>query len=85
MNCYIYYVRTQRLYADTLTINEWKMLNFFKEGKTESHLVVLQSVSECFKDDAGGALRRVWMGQCGKVRRPVSSSLLVLGEEERAS
>lgn len=35
-----------------------EMLNFFKEGKTESYSLIMQSVSECFKDDARAALRR---------------------------
>lgn len=33
-----------------------EMLNFFKEGKTESYSLVMQSVGECFKAHARGAL-----------------------------
>lgn len=29
-----------------------EMLNFFKEGKTESYSLIMQSVSECFKAKA---------------------------------
>lgn len=56
------------------------MLNFFKEGKTESYSLIMQSVSECCKDDARGALRRAGWAR-GEVRElgGPSDSLPVLG------
>lgn len=54
MNCYIYsyYVRTQKTLCRYFNYKLMEMLNFFKEGKTESYSLIMQSVSECFKAKA---------------------------------
>lgn len=80
---YSYYVKKQKLYADSLARNWCKILNFSKgRGRTVSCPLIMQWIGKYFDDTIGEFSKaRAWMGQFGIKRNQSGCSIPVEREQ----